>query len=124
MPTDPPDGTLLHWEDVKDEEDWKVLLLGNGLSINAWERFGYERLLDEGATNYLTSEDVALFDGSPNFERVLADLNTAIRVGDVVGLPTDPLYERYRSIQAALGHAVRQECGYSSGLGSSASPPQ
>jgi hypothetical protein len=108
MATDAPDGTLLRWEDVKDEQDWKVLLLGNGMSINVWEPFGYERLLDEGANSQLTPEDVALFDGTPNFERVLADLNTAIRVCDVAGVPTDPLYARYRSIQAALGHAVRQ----------------
>jgi hypothetical protein len=103
-----PDGTLLHWEDVAGEESWQALLLGNGLSINVWEPFGYRRLLEEGAAASLTKADRELFEGTPNFERVLSDLGTAIRVCDVVGTDTSRLYVRYRKIQRALGRAVRQ----------------
>jgi len=103
-----PDGTLASWADVADEAVWEILLLGNGLSINVWPPFGYRSLLDQAAHGYLTDEDKELFADTTNFERVLNDLNTAIRVCDVAGLGTDPLYERYRSIQRALGQAVRE----------------
>lgn len=103
-----PDGTLQDWGDVAAAEAWQALLLGNGLSINVWEPFGYRTLMAQAAKEHLTDADRALFGGTPNFERVLADLNTAIRVAEVVGVDPEPLYERYRSIQRALGHAVRQ----------------
>src|SRR4051812_1945246 len=107
MALKPPDGRLHHWEDIEDEQDWEVLLLGNGLSVNVWPKFKYGSLFDHARRGGLTAEDRALFDGSPNFERVLGDLNVAIRTADLVGVDTRLLYERYRSIQLALGHAVR-----------------
>jgi hypothetical protein len=103
-----PDGTLRDWQDIADFDDWQVLLLGNGLSRNVWDRFGYHRLLDHAAVDRLTAEDRALFAGTSNFERILADVSTAIRVCDIAGVNTSELYARYRSIQQALGHAVRQ----------------
>jgi hypothetical protein len=103
-----PDGTLHDWNKIVDAEAWQALLLGNGLSINVWEPFGYRSLMDQAAKAQLTDADRALFDGTTNFERVLADVNTAVRVTEAVGVDADPLYERYRSIQRALGHAVRQ----------------
>lgn len=106
--TDPPNGSLLDWRDIEDEHDWQTLLLGNGLSINVWPRFGYESLFEHARNGGLTDQDCALFDNTTNFERAMADLNTAIRVGDVLGVDTRPFYERYRSIQVALGHALRE----------------
>jgi hypothetical protein len=85
-----------------------VLLLGNGLSVNVWQPFGYRALFDHAAKSELSVSDRGLFAGTTNFERVLGDLNTAIRVSDTLGLPTAKLYDSYRSIQRALGHAVRQ----------------
>src|SRR5207244_4783470 len=82
------DGTLDHWEDIADEENWQVLLLGNGLSRNVWKPFGYRSLLEHAAKAELTDKDRALFYGTTNFERVLNDLNTAIRVGDVASVNT------------------------------------
>lgn len=103
-----PDGTLLDWGEVAELHDWQVLLLGNGLSINVWEPFRYHRLLDRAATSHLTEGDLALFAGTTNFERILADISTAIRVCDIAGVDTSPLYDRYRSVQQALGQAIRQ----------------
>lgn len=103
---DLPDGTLLPWGEVADSHHWETLLIGNGLSRHIWEPFGYPTLF-EASTADLTEEDRALFDHSPNFERALGDLLTAIRVCSVVGIETALLYERYRSIQIALGSAVR-----------------
>lgn len=102
-----PDGTLHRWEDLAGKHDWQVLLLGNGMSINVWEPFGYKELLP-AARSFLTAKDSALFGSRTNFERVLSDLNTAIRVADIVGIDTSELYKRCRSIQLALGKAVQQ----------------
>ena len=104
-----PDGTLHDWNEIAGEYEWDTLLLGNGLSINIWEPFKYRELYDHAkAGSVLTANDRKLFAGTPNFERVLGDLLTAIRVNDRAGLQTGPLYERYRNIQLALGHAVRE----------------
>ncbi len=102
-----PDGSLRSWPDVEDAYDWQTLLLGNGLSINVWPRFRYRKLYQHAEQSALTPADRALFRATPNFERVLGDLLTAIRVNEVVGIPSQALYERYRNIQLALGTAVR-----------------
>lgn len=104
---DLPDGTLRDWAEVANTRHWETLLIGNGLSRHIWDPFGYPTLFDHASTADLSDEDRALFDSSPNFERALGDLLTAIRVCSVVGIDTGPLYERYRSIQSALGSAVR-----------------
>jgi hypothetical protein len=104
-----PDGSLHDWDDIASMYAWDTLLLGNGLSINIWEPFKYRALYDHArAGGVLTAQDRALFESTPNFERVLGDLNTAIRVNECVGVDCGPLYERYRNIQLALGHAVRE----------------
>lgn len=109
MLTPTVDGTLLNWADVEPREEWGILLLGNGLSINVWPRFAYRSLFDYARTGGgLTASDLALFQNTPNFERVLGDLGTAIRVAETIGTSTTRFYERYRRIQRALGHAIRQ----------------
>src|SRR5690349_13330739 len=103
-----PDGTLFDWRDIAALHKWDTLLLGNGMSINIWEPFGYRKLYDRAKHEGLSAQDRKLFSSTPNFERVLADLLTAIRVNDAVGLETKPLLERYRNIQRALVQAVRE----------------
>lgn len=106
------DGSLSSWNEVASRHEWLALLVGNGLSMHVWARFAYGSLYDEARGSFgngLAAQDQALFAalGTENFERVLGDLNTAIVV--LEALQRDPtfLYERYRSIQSALGHAVR-----------------
>ncbi len=84
------------------------MLCGNGLSINVWPAFAYGSLFDHAHNGGLTDEDLSLFSGTENFERILSDLNTAIRVNEALSLPADRIYDRYRSIQRALGHAIRE----------------
>jgi len=100
-------GTLTAWPDLTARFSKAALLCGNGLSINVWPAFAYGSLFDHAHDDGLTAEDLALFRGTENFERVLSDLNTAIRVNETLGQPADPIYARYRSIQRRLGHAVR-----------------
>ena len=104
---EPPDGTLLDWSEIQRRHRWQTLLVGNGLSINVWPRFAYRNLFEHAERTGLTETDRALFRDTPNFELVLGDLLTAVRVNGIVGIETAALYERYRSIQMALGHAVR-----------------
>lgn len=106
MPDRAPDGSLARWDELADRH-WQLLLLGNGLSINVWEPFGYRRLFDQAAGSQLAEEDRRLFADTTNFERVLSDLSTAIRVAEAVGVNASRFYARYRSIQRALGSAVR-----------------
>ena len=104
-----PDGTLLDWRDIESEYDWDTLLLGNGLSINVWDRFAYRELYERAQRgSVLTPVDRRLFRQTPNFERVLADLLTAIRVDACLERDSAPLYACYKNIQVALGHAVRR----------------
>ncbi|HVQ57381.1 MAG TPA: DUF4917 family protein [Solirubrobacterales bacterium] len=102
-----PDGTLRDWRDIATKHEWEVLLLGNGMSINVWEPFGYRKLYDRAKQRGLSAEDRDLFRSTPNFERVLGDLLTAIRVTDAYGLGNDLLVERYDSIQRALISTIR-----------------
>jgi hypothetical protein len=102
-----PDGSLLSWEEIEDEYEWRTLLIGNGLSRHVWEPFGYPSLFDHARIAALEPEERELFGESVNFERVLGDLLTAIRVCGTLDLATEPLYACYRDIQVALGEAVQ-----------------
>jgi Domain of unknown function (DUF4917) len=103
-----PDGTLFDWREIATAHGWDTLLLGNGMSINIWEPFGYRKLYDRARSGGLSDQDRELFSSTPNFERVLGDLLTAIRVNEAVGIPVQPLVERYRNIQRALVQAIRE----------------
>jgi hypothetical protein len=102
------DGSLERWSDVAGRHVWQGLLLGNGMSINVWGGFDYQRLFDHAKSGGLQPADLPLFDATPNFELVLGDLLTSIRVLEAVGQDASALYDRYVSVQAALGHAVRE----------------
>jgi len=107
MSIPPLNGLLETWPDLAAGFSKAALLCGNGLSINVWPAFDYGSLFDHAHDGGLTAEDLALFGETENFERVLSDLNTAIRVNETLGQPSGPIYTRYRSIQRGLGHAVR-----------------
>jgi hypothetical protein len=98
---------LQDWPEVSSRLTPGVLLCGNGLSVNIWPPFDYRSLFGQARKSDFAREDLKLFSDTENFERVLSDLNTAIRVNDALGIPTERAYGRYRSIQRALGHAVR-----------------
>jgi Domain of unknown function (DUF4917) len=108
MSSTPPDGSLCAWGDVEEAFGEAALLIGNGLSINVWPQFEYETLFVRATNCGLTDDDRTLFDGRSNFEMTLADLNTAIRVNETVGMDAAPVYRHYRNIQLALGKAIRE----------------
>lgn len=107
------DGNLPLWDDVEDVAQWDTLLLGNGMSMNVWPGFGYGSLYDvadsgRGAA-HLSDHDRRLFRGldTRNFEQVLGELRSAIRMARLCSRDPAPFEERYESVQAALGAAVR-----------------
>jgi hypothetical protein len=108
LETQPIDGSLARWEEVTAErDDWAALLLGNGLSRNVWDGFGYPLLFDKAGD--LTAPDRNLFEvlGTRNFERVLGELASAIRMAEALGQDSKPYLNRYKSVQLALGRAVQ-----------------
>jgi uncharacterized protein DUF4917 len=108
LESQPIDGSLAQWEEVTAErDDWAALLLGNGLSRNVWDGFGYHLLFDKAGD--LTVPDRDLFEalGTRNFERVLGELASAIRMAGALGQDPKAYLDRYKSVQRALGRAVQ-----------------
>ena len=79
------DGTLEDWASLSERFAGAALLCGNGLSINVWAGFAYTSLLEHAPRAALSEIDRSLFADTPNFERVLSDLSTAIRVNSSWG---------------------------------------
>lgn len=106
------DGHLIGWEEIADA-GWGSLLLGNGFSVNIWERFGYGTLYElaqsEELEHRLSEASVALFQhlGSANFEDVLRILFHAKLVDEQLGRPQErAIAELYTNTKNALASAV------------------
>ncbi len=102
------DASLADWDEVTAEcDEWAALLLGNGLSRNVSDGFGYPSLFDKAGA--LTAPDRALFEalGTRNFERVLGQLASAIRMAEALGEDPKPYLDHYKTVQLALGKAVQ-----------------
>jgi Domain of unknown function (DUF4917) len=123
--TDHPADLLYHWQEIADM-GWETLLVGNGLSINVSEKFAYDSLYEEaekgsagGQLDDETEEssrrgglddlDLAVFERfeTNNFEVVLGKLSDAISIAGILEEPTVAYRQRFRSVQTALGEAVR-----------------
>jgi hypothetical protein len=102
------DGTLESWGSLRTCFSPGALLCGNGLSINVWPGFEYASLFEHATGAGLTELDLELFAETQNFERVLSDLGTAIRVNQILGVDASTVLERYQSVQRGLGNAVRE----------------
>lgn len=112
MPESQIDHHLLDWQEIEGD-GWESLLLGNGFSINIWERFGYNSLYEVAQSNdietTLSQESIALFDhiGSSNFEDVLRILYHAKLVDQQLGNPQhDQIDQLYTNTKNSLAAAV------------------
>ena len=84
------------------------MLIGNGFSRNIASSYAYSSLFKQARK--LTKADRVLFDAlhTENFEVVLAALSTTMRTLEALESPAAAeLQVRYRSVQRALGSAVR-----------------
>jgi hypothetical protein len=109
--TDNLDDNLEDWADLRSQEDWSGLLVGNGLSQNLWRRFGYTSLFEtasHGDGAQLSAADISLFDRmeTRNFEVVLSALAISKSVSAALEQPLEPFSEREESIRQALIRAV------------------
>jgi hypothetical protein len=105
------DNTLSNWADLRDQKEWSALVVGNGLSQNLWQRFGYASLFEKASQSdgaQLTVADALLFERlqTQNFELVLSALATSKVVATALDQPLDLLAERENSIREALIQAV------------------
>lgn len=110
MPDHQLDHHLLPWEEIHGEA-WKALLLGNGFSINIWQKFQYKSLFDVAKSAdiepALDANSVILFTklSSSNFEDVLRVLYHARLVDEQLGSPQqasiDALYTNTKNGLAA-----------------------
>lgn len=96
---------LQPWSDLLDDE-WPTLFLGNGLSINVWSAFGYDRLYDEAP---LDAAATRVFEelGTSNFEGVLESLMHAEIVLGALGRSTAAVARLARSVRHVLFETVR-----------------
>jgi len=105
------DKNLINWDEISNGE-WKNLLLGNGFSINIWEKFNYGTLYEiacQTVDEPLYEQGQALFEhlGSSNFEDVLRILYHAKLVDEQLGKPQEAQIESlYRNTKNALAAAV------------------
>ncbi|HET7444856.1 MAG TPA: DUF4917 family protein [Solirubrobacterales bacterium] len=107
---------LRDWSEIS-EEGWRVLLLGNGMSINVSSSFDYASLFNEaGVQGTLGDADREIFEAfdTENFEVVLAKLRDAITLAEIMEESeeieeggSEPYRERFRSVQRALGETIR-----------------
>jgi hypothetical protein len=95
------------WEQVCTEQEWRVLLSGNGVSRAVSNKFAYESLYEIAQ---LAENDRALFAavGTTNFEEVLNHLRTAAFVCQQVGHGEAAAETRYQAIHNALITAVHE----------------
>jgi hypothetical protein len=93
------------WSDLA-EDNWPTLLIGNGMSINVWNGFSYERLYDEAVLDATT---LRVFDelGTSNFERVLEALSHAEIVLTALGRSATSVRRIGKDVRDALFDTVR-----------------
>ena len=96
---------LEDWADLSEEDDWPVLLAGNGASRAVSNAFAYDSLL---AAANLDPDDVDLFDhlGTSNFEEVLRSLDFAKIVHEQLGGDPDDVHDRREVVRHALVETV------------------
>lgn len=112
MPDPQIDHHLLDWQEIEGD-DWRSLLLGNGFSINIWERFNYNSLYQVAQSQNievpLNERSLALFEHirSSNFEDVLRVLYHSKLVDQQLGSPQhDQITSLYTNTKNALAAAI------------------
>jgi hypothetical protein len=100
-------GTLRTWTDVLSDSDWPALLTGNGLSINVWGGFSYDRLLTEANFSGPAAQIFEELD-TTNFEAVLEGLWHAQTVAKALGKKTKSVDDLYEQVRRGLFEAVRR----------------
>ncbi|CPS07006.1 DUF4917 family protein [Mycobacteroides abscessus] len=96
---------LIGWSDIAGG-DWPTLLVGNGLSINIWNKFAYSELRTHA---HLNSPAERLFCDleTVNFEEVLESLWHAGRVSAALGQDSAAANDLYTHVRLQLVTAIQ-----------------
>ncbi len=97
---------LRRWDQIAGA-GWPTLLIGNGLSINIWSHFSYNRLVERADLNSAARQLFKEF-GTVNFEIVLEALWHAERTLTALGRGAVSVQALYRHVQEELLNAVRR----------------
>ncbi len=118
MPGHQIDPHLVAWHEI-EPQGWRSLLLGNGFSINVWERFAYKSLFDVATSGEVEPAlDATLFDklGTKNFEDVLRALYHARIVDEQLNSPQhqaiETIYSRTKNSLAAAVNLAHVPHGF------------
>jgi len=97
---------LRTWDSLS-AQTWPTLIVGNGLSINIWPDFGYDRLLPKAALSSAASQ---LFTDlkTSNFEVALEALWHAERVLRALRRPLRQVTDLYADLRAELIEAIHR----------------
>lgn len=99
------------WDDIRGDS-WDNLLLGNGFSVNIWNKYSYNSLYeyskDKSIKPVLSNEITTIFDKmqTVNFEEVLKALAYAILVKESIGEDTKKCLDLYKTVQDNLFNTV------------------
>ena len=106
------DDHLLDWNEIKDL-GWNEIFLGNGFSINIWERFAYPSLYSIACSEDIDlplskeSKDIFVRLDTINFEYSLQVLSSALLIDQIIkGGQEAKLKTLYENIQNALANSI------------------
>jgi len=109
------DGLLYNWSDLDNNDfNWDSILIGNGASINVWDKFRYSSIFAHATSSPSSSPlnrlDRQLFTSlvTQNFEQVLSSLKTAGIINRALGLPDSLITQRYDSIKQSLVGTINE----------------
>lgn len=102
---------IQNWDDIKSS-GWNNLLLGNGFSLNIWDKYAYKSLYEYSKKNaikpVLSDEIIRIFEEleTVNFEEVLKALAYAILVKKSIGEDLQEYLNIYETVQGNLFNTV------------------
>ncbi|MFD7026126.1 DUF4917 family protein [Promicromonospora sukumoe] len=96
---------LRDWEDVRSENSWPTLLIGNGASVNLWSHYRYESLFARTRFSTPVNKVFTELDGT-NFEEALEFIRHGRVVAEALEHSTAEYLGLYDEIKNGLFDAV------------------
>jgi hypothetical protein len=100
---------ILRWEELRADYHHADLLLGNGFSVNLYDKFAYHPLFDSFLAN-CTKEDETIFRKfqTANFESIQQTLSSAKKVNDILGTRNPRIDELLNQLKDGLINVIRE----------------
>jgi hypothetical protein len=100
---------IKQWASIRSEYECPDLLLGNGFSINLWQKFAYKSLFDTFIEK-VNEPFKSLFQHfkTTNFELILSHLIHAEKVNSLLNFPTDLIIEAIEILKNGLIKTIEE----------------